>query len=279
MSTNPFGSWPTTYTSLYLSDNAMLNAAIEVLPCYQDRVAQLRRLADALHEIRPSTVPDQRAALIDQVLADSAAGDVDMSAVMEKATTIERDDRCTAEARGVITAAGQHVRDTLDETVSRSADRLLSFLHDQLQQVLSQIREDSVYHGTAEQAIAAGQTEAYERTVSATQAHTEIRNAQRQILSKLSSVRDFHRDRLAPLYLGDILTVFPNYWRKPTTGQPAQPYPPMTDDLRPFTIWCAEHPEAKPWVPTLGQYENYQQTLEQARSLEAAKDAQRRRSE
>ncbi|MGI8433748.1 MAG: hypothetical protein ACR2LE_03285 [Nocardioidaceae bacterium] len=153
-----------------------------------------------------------------------------------------------------------------DNLVQNSLSTMCAALNDDLQRVYAELRPLMPYPASADAAIAQGKVAQYQNAAALRAEYSQIRAAQRLLLTGLATTDDAlfqHLSKGWPLVahassLGAIWPDLPEWHRYgkklDTNGQPVRLTPPWPDpDSEAFLDWLLEHPEAGPWVPDFDQ--------------------------
>lgn len=213
------------------------------------------------------TVPvGQAEAVVDQLVLDALAS----GAALDDANLTAHAARAHAEAQGALLVAQavhrirEQLTNSLDDALTAGRDRILAHLNGQLQGVLSEARNVLDRLGgirDAEQAIDGGMLDVLRTWRRLVALHGQVRNAQRIIVGSSDSLGRPFRDRVLA-HVAEPAAGDGDYYARligcrVIDGDDTRPPLPASwaDDWTSEAglEWCAQHPNARPWVPTTAE--------------------------
>lgn len=262
--------------------NPALLAALEALPDYAEHEAAKTRVSSAMGEATTAlmTVIQAHLSLVQRV-TDTARADRPIPKGLPQQASDTAAALTAAQALvNVLREADQQLSQGRDQILTTAPDALLSDLSDQLEVILNEARQLGIESvSTAQEAIDAGLVEQWQRYLTLTSRHSEIRSAQTSVVVHLlrSDLASQHRSTFGQVR--NYAELFPAWHARAVgrpvrtlNGEPVYDSPPW-DEESPDGLWsyAVRHPEADLWVPTGRQLRDaHTSAATDARDLENA---------
>ncbi len=244
--------------------NKALIAALEALPDYTAHEAAKTRVSTAMGEATSAlmTATQAHLALVQRV-TDTARADRPIPKGLPQQANETAAALTAAQAFvNVLREADQQLSQGRDQILTTAPDALLSDLSDQLEVILNEARQLGVESvSTAQEAIDAGLVEQWQRYLTLTVRHREIRAAQALVTGHLVG-GDMASQHLSTFgQARNYADLFPKWYARAhghststLNGEPVYDSPPWSEgQAEGLWSYAVQHDDVDLWVPTARQ--------------------------